>query len=62
MPRKERFRNVGAGRGIKDRLDPVTLRALYVEERLTQAEIARRYGCTPQFISLLCREYGLNRS
>jgi len=37
--RKQRFRNVGAGKGIKPRLDRETLRALYVSQRLTQAEI-----------------------
>lgn len=61
VPRKERFRNVGAGKGIKAQLDPATLHALYITERLTQADIARRYGCTPQFVSLLVREYGLER-
>jgi hypothetical protein len=59
MPRKERFRNVGAGKGVKVALDPATLRRLYVEENLSQAEIARRYGCTPQFVSQLMHEYGL---
>lgn len=62
MPRKERFRNVGAGKGVKEQLDALTLRRLYVDERLTQAEIARRYECTPQFVSLLIREYGLART
>lgn len=59
MPRKPRFRNVGAGKGVKDRLDPETLSALYHEEGLSQAQIARREGCTPQFISLLMIEYGI---
>ncbi len=61
MPRKERFRNVGAGKGIKEKLDPKTLHSLYCEQRLTQTEIARHYGCTPQFISRLVHEYGLLR-
>lgn len=60
MSRKPRFRNVGAGKGVKARLDPETLRRLYVEEGLTQAAIAQRYGCTPQFVSLLAAEYGLS--
>jgi hypothetical protein len=59
MPRKERFRNVGAGKGVKDRLDPATLRHLLMDLGLTQAAIAREYHCSPQFISLLLREYGL---
>jgi DNA-binding transcriptional regulator LsrR (DeoR family) len=59
MPRKPRFRNVGAGKGVKEALDPETLRRLYVQEGLPQAEIARRYGCTPQFVSQLVFEYGL---
>ncbi|HEX8918962.1 MAG TPA: hypothetical protein VF898_10700 [Chloroflexota bacterium] len=62
MPRKPRFRNVGAGKGIKDQLDRATLQRLYVEETLSQSAIARRYGCTPQFVSLLVSEYGLRRS
>lgn len=61
MPRKERFRNVGAGKGVKETLDAATLRDLYVQQRLTQREIARRYGCTPQFVSLLVHEYGIAR-
>lgn len=59
MPRKPRFRNVGAGKGIKARLDPATLRELYHERAMTQAEIAHREGCSPQFISKLMREYGI---
>jgi hypothetical protein len=61
MVRKVRFRNVGAGRGVKDRLDTETLRRLYVEEGLTQSEIARRHECSAQFVSLLLREYGIRR-
>lgn len=59
MTRKRRFQNVGAGKGIKERLDRETLNRLYIEDGLTQVEIAKRYGCTPQFISLLVSEYGL---
>lgn len=59
--RKPRFRNVGAGKGVKEQLSADVLRALYLEESLTQAQIARRYGCTPQFVSLLLREYGIGR-
>jgi len=59
MPRKERFRNVGAGKGVKALLDRETLRHLYVSQGLSQAQIAQRYDCTPQFISLLLREYGI---
>jgi hypothetical protein len=59
--RKQRFRNVGAGKGIKERLDPDTLIAL-LDEGKTQAEIAAQYGCTPQFVSLLVGEYGLRPS
>lgn len=59
MPRKQRFRNVGAGKGVKDALDRETLRRLYVEEDLSQAEIARRYDCSPQFISQLLHQYDL---
>lgn len=62
MARKERFRNAGAGKGVKDQLTPQTLKRLYVDEGLTQSEIARRYRCTPQFVSLLVAEYGLRRS
>jgi len=59
--RKTRFRNVGAGKGVKQALDSETLRRLYIEEGRTQADIAREFGCTPQFVSLLVREYGLQR-
>jgi hypothetical protein len=62
MPRKPRFRNTGAGKGVKEELDAATLRHLYVELGLTQTAIADRYGCTSQFISLLVRDYGLRRS
>jgi DNA-binding transcriptional regulator LsrR (DeoR family) len=62
MPRKTRFRNVGAGKGVKAQLDADTLAELYLGEKLTQAEIARRFGCTPQFISQLARQYGLIES
>ncbi|MGI8968360.1 MAG: hypothetical protein ACR2GA_04565 [Chloroflexota bacterium] len=61
MPRKTRYRNTGAGKGIKDQLNPALLLDLYCEQRLTQAEIARRFGCTPQFVSLLLREYDIKR-
>jgi hypothetical protein len=61
VTRKQRFRNTGAGKGVKERLDPATLRRLYVDDRLTQGEIARRYDCTPQFVSLLLAEYGISR-
>jgi DNA-binding transcriptional regulator LsrR (DeoR family) len=61
MPRKPRFRNVGAGKGVKDQLDPDTLARLYLDESLPQSEIARRYGCSPQFISQLVHEYVLVR-
>jgi len=57
--RKQRFRNVGAGKGVKAELDRTTLSRLYLHEGLTLAVIAERYGCTPQFVSLLLREYGL---
>lgn len=59
--RKPRFRNVGAGKGVKDRLDPKTLEQLYVNERRPQSEIAHRYGCSTQFVSQLVREYGIKR-
>lgn len=59
MVRKRRFQNLGAGKGIKEQLDRETLDKLYIQDGLTQAEIARRYGCTPQFVSLLLREYEL---
>jgi hypothetical protein len=61
MPRKPRFRNTGNSRGIKESLDPDTLAHLYREERLTQTQIARTYGCTPQYVSLLLHEYGIER-
>lgn len=61
MPRKERFRNVGAGKGIKQQLDPDRLQRLYVKERQTLKQIANDYGCTPQFVSLLVKEYGIRR-
>lgn len=61
MPRKVRFRNVGAGKGIKEQLEPEILHRLYCEERLRQSEIARQYECSPQFISLLLQEYGIKR-
>lgn len=62
MVRKTRFKNVGAGKGVKEQLTEPTLRRLYVEEGLTQSAIARRYGCTPQFVSLLVADYGLRSS
>jgi hypothetical protein len=62
MPRKPRFRNVGAGKGVKHQLDPDTLARLYLDEKLPQSEIARRYACSPQFISQLVHEYGLVRA
>jgi hypothetical protein len=62
VTRKPRFRNVGAGKGVKEQLTEPALRRLYVEQRLTQSAIARRFGCTPQFVSLLVAEYGLQRS
>ena len=62
MARKPRFRNVGAGKGIKAQLDAATLEDLYVHRSLTQAEIARHFGCSPQFISQLVHEYGFSRS
>lgn len=61
MTRKRRFKNVGAGKGVKAMLDPATLEQLYCRERLTQAAIAQRFNCTPQFVSLLLREYGIRR-
>jgi hypothetical protein len=61
MPRKERFRNDGAAKGVKERLQPDVLRRLYVEQGLTQAIIAERFGCSPQFISRLVAEYNLQR-
>lgn len=57
--RKTRFRNAGAGKGVKARLDPSTLEDLYCRRGLSQAEIARRYECSAQFVSVLLREYGL---
>jgi hypothetical protein len=61
VPRKERFRNVGAGKGVKEALDPATLRRLYLDQGLTQARIARDHGCSPQFVSLLLAEYGISK-
>jgi len=61
MPRKSRFVNAGARKGIKEQLDPETLADLYLGQRLTQSQIADRYGCSPQFVSLLLQEYGLSR-
>jgi hypothetical protein len=57
--RKPRNRNVGAGKGVKSRLDPDTLEALLRASR-SQRSIAEEYGCTPQFVSLLVHEYGLH--
>lgn len=57
--RKPRFRNVGAGKGVKERLNREELGRLYVTERLTLAQIAARYECSPQFISTLLKEYGI---
>ena len=59
--RKPRFRNVGAGKGIKARLDADTLRTLLDHGR-SQKEIAEEYGCTPQFVSQLVKHYGIRRS
>jgi hypothetical protein len=62
VPRKQRFKNDGAGKGIKHRLDTCVLRRLYVTNGRTQASIAREYGCSPQFISLLLAEYGIDKA
>jgi hypothetical protein len=62
MTRKQRFRNVGAGKGVKEQLDPVTLSRLHIQEKLSQIEIARRFGCSPQFVCQLVAEYGLKTS
>jgi hypothetical protein len=59
--RKQRYRNVGAGKGVKAQLDPDTLQRL-LDEGKTQAAIAADYGCTPQFVSLLVQEYGSQHS
>jgi transcriptional regulator len=59
--RKPRYRNVGAGKGIKSRLDPDVLQLL-LDQGQTQAEIAADHGCTQQFISVLVREYDLKAS
>jgi hypothetical protein len=61
VPRKERFRNVGFGKGVKDQLDAATLRRLYIDEGRTQAAIARDFCCSPQFISQLLIEYRIPR-
>jgi transposase-like protein len=61
VPRKKRFENRGAGKGVKERLDRATLARLYVDEGLSQAQIARGHGCSHQFISLLLTEYGIAR-
>jgi hypothetical protein len=61
LPRKKRFENRGAGKGVKEQLDRSTLSYLYVDEGHSQSDIARRYGCTRQFISLLLQEYGIAR-
>jgi transposase-like protein len=61
MTRKERFRNVGAGKGVKAQLDRAALEQLYCRDGLSQTEIARRFGCSPQFVSQLVHEYGLHR-
>ncbi|GAC1641214.1 MAG: hypothetical protein NVS4B2_30710 [Chloroflexota bacterium] len=59
MPRKPRFRNIGAGKGVKEQLTAKRLHKLYVDDGLTQSAIAKQFGCTPQFVSLLLAEYGL---
>jgi hypothetical protein len=59
--RKSRYRNVGAGKGVKSQLGPDALQLL-LDLGLTQAKIASRFACSPQFISLLVREYDLKRS
>lgn len=61
MTRKRRFKNIGAGKGVKERLDPETLEQLYYHDCLTQTEIAAQYDCSPQFVSLLLHEYGLRK-
>jgi hypothetical protein len=59
MPRKERFRNLGANKGIKQQLDPVILRRLYLDDGMSQSAIARGFSCSPQFVSQLLHEYGI---
>ena len=61
MTRKQRFQNVGAGKGVKEQLDRAALEQLYVRERLTQAQIALRFNCSPQFVSRLLREHDIRK-
>lgn len=61
MARKPRFRNRGAGKGVKEALTPERLEQLYVQERLTQKQIADRYNCSAQFVSLLLKDAGITR-
>lgn len=60
--RKQRFRNVGLGGAIKAQLTRDVLRELYIEHGQTMAGIAKRYGCTKQYVSQLCREYDIKRA
>lgn len=61
LNRKTRFRNVGAGKGVKALLDAPALRRLYVEEGLSQRDIASRYDCSRQYVSALLRAHGISR-
>jgi hypothetical protein len=43
------------------RLDAEELRRLYIEMKLTMTVIAQRHGCSKQYVSVLCKRYGIRR-
>jgi len=57
--RKQRSRRTSTAPLIVDTLGPVLLRELHLERGLTLTEIARRHGCSKQYVSILCRRHGL---
>jgi len=53
--------NRGHSRGVKEALTPEQLRQLYVQEQRSLAEIAQQFGCSRQYVLVLCRTYGIPR-
>jgi|GEM_PF-2654485 hypothetical protein len=60
MPgRKIGLPNRGHSRGVRELLTPALLRQLYVQEQRSLADIAQQFGCSRQYVLVLCRTYGI---
>ena len=60
----ERYRPEGVrheSRGLSEELSRSKLRELYVEDGQSTTDIARAYGCTRQYVSLLLQRCGIRR-